>query len=198
QTLVHDKCMVCRQDINDTTLQFEFLGEQVAEVAEDSVVETDEEVVVLGGQVGGVPIINRCQVVRRVRRFPVHGRTPVTSTVTSTDVGEAVGGAEDGTGFVAEAAVVGWDENATGGGAEAAVFGRDGDGSVRGVEAVDGGDWDRSVKGADSAVVGGDWDGSVGEAEMAMVEGMGRLEELRRLEGMGNSRLVGMRKGRLE
>ncbi|CAG7820740.1 unnamed protein product [Allacma fusca] len=68
-------------------------------------VETDE--VVLGGHVGGVPIVNRGQVARRERRHPVHDRMTVTSTVTSADEAEAVGGAEDGAGEGAEAEVFG-------------------------------------------------------------------------------------------
>ncbi|CAG7727160.1 unnamed protein product [Allacma fusca] len=52
-------------NLNDSTIQVEFLNDQDTEVAEEKEVEIDEKVVVLGGRVGGVPVVNRGQVARR-------------------------------------------------------------------------------------------------------------------------------------
>ncbi|CAG7822104.1 unnamed protein product, partial [Allacma fusca] len=51
QTILnHDKSTVCRQYVDDTTMQFEFYADQNAEVTEDGQVVTVKDVVVLGGQ----------------------------------------------------------------------------------------------------------------------------------------------------
>ncbi|CAG7659863.1 unnamed protein product [Allacma fusca] len=56
------------RELSDTSIQFQFLGELDVDAPEDMVVEPDDAVVVLGGHVGGIPIVNRGQVARRGRR----------------------------------------------------------------------------------------------------------------------------------
>ncbi|CAG7729530.1 unnamed protein product [Allacma fusca] len=154
--------MVCRQDLNESTIQLEFVNDQDTEVAEKREVETDEEVVVLGGHVGGVPIVNRGQVARRGRRRPGHGGMAVTSTVTSSDVADAVGWVEDRAGDVADVAeAVGGAEDRAGEGADV-------------VEPV-GGAEDGEGEGADdmAEAVGGAEDGAGEGAEAAVFVGAG-------------------------
>ncbi|CAG7729463.1 unnamed protein product [Allacma fusca] len=173
QTIVnHDKCMVCRQDLNESAIQLEFVNDQDSEVAEEREVETDEEVVVVGGHVGGLPLVNRGQVARHGRRRPGHCGMAVTIVAEAVsraedkagngaDVAEAVGGAEDGAG----------EEDRAGDGADVAED-MAGYGAVV-AEAV-GRAEDKAGNGADVAeAVGGAEDGAGEGAEAAVFVGAG-------------------------
>ncbi|CAG7826313.1 unnamed protein product [Allacma fusca] len=60
--------MVCRLGLSDTSIQFQFPGELDVDVLKHRVVEPDDDVVLLGGHVGGIPLVNRGQVARHGRR----------------------------------------------------------------------------------------------------------------------------------